>query len=87
MTVACRGCGVAGFDAATGCRACGFASTVIYPKLLSLPSPRSVPEREAQFRRIVEYAIETLDADGAVLALISGMVREGSAIALAFGIQ
>lgn len=83
MTVVCRGCGSAGFDPETGCKACGFGSARIEEQTVSLPSARNAAEREAQFAKIVRYAIDSKDHAGAVRALSSRTMLVGSPIARA----
>lgn len=84
--ITCSGCGCKTFDPIDGCFACGQNSTKVFAKLVMLPSPRSVPEREVQFRRIVQYAADSKDVEGATQALMTGGVVEGSAIAKAMGV-
>jgi hypothetical protein len=85
--IACTGCGCKTLDPVEGCMVCGYKSTKIYPKLIMLPSPRNVAEREVLFRRIVQYAVDSRDVEGATHALMTQGVMEGSAIAKAMGVE
>lgn len=82
MTVVCRGCGSAGFDSATGCKACGYGSNRADEPTLRIPTSRNALEREALFEKVVRYAIQTGDVSGSVRALVCGTVAVGSPIAI-----